>query len=137
MIKSNVGHIQININPEHISFYKELLCFLGWSVWHEDPGMLGVGNELGTSLWFAGSTQAVENNYDGVGMNHLGIAVNTQAEVDQVVAYLQEHGIKELFDTPRLRPEFCAGPDKVYYQVMFESPDRVLFEVVYTGPASN
>jgi hypothetical protein len=26
-----------------------------------------------------------------------------------------------------------ASPDKTYYQVMFESPDRILFEVVYTG----
>ncbi len=36
--------------------------------------------------------------------------------------------------TPRHRPEFSQGPDQTYYQVMFESPDRVLFEVVYTGP---
>jgi hypothetical protein len=26
------------------------------------------------------------------------------------------------------------GPGETYYQVMFTSPDGVLFEVVYTGP---
>jgi hypothetical protein len=49
-------------------------------------------------------------------------------------ACLQQHGIQALFDTPRHRPEFCSSPDNTYYQVMFESPDRILFEVVYTGP---
>ncbi len=137
MIKSSVGHLQININAENLPFYKELMGFLGWSVWYEDPKMLGVGIEQGTSLWFDGHIKPVANDYDGNGMNHLGIAVPAQGDVDQVVAYLQEHGVKALFDTPRHRPEFCSGPDKTYYQVMFESPDRVLFEVVYTGPSAN
>ena len=36
--------------------------------------------------------------------------------------------------TPRHRPEFSASEHDTYYQIMFESPDRVLFEVVYEGP---
>jgi catechol 2,3-dioxygenase-like lactoylglutathione lyase family enzyme len=129
-----MGHIQININPGNLPFYKDLFGFLGWDVWYDDPNMLGVGVESGTSLWFTGPLKTVSNDYDGVGMNHLGIAVNSKDEVDQAVKYLQDRGVKALFDTPRFRPEFCSGPDKAYYQVMFESPDRVLFEIVYTGP---
>jgi hypothetical protein len=42
-----------------------------------------------------------------------------------------------LFDTPRHRPDFSQSPDHTYYQIMFESPDRILFEVVYTGPLAH
>jgi hypothetical protein len=38
-----------------------------------------------------------------------------------------------LFETPRHRPEF-SSEDSTYYQIMFESPDRILLEFVYTGP---
>jgi catechol 2,3-dioxygenase-like lactoylglutathione lyase family enzyme len=135
MIKSHVGHIQFNVNPQNLGFYKDLLSFLGWAVLYEDPNMLGVGDERGESLWFA-TAQEISNDYDGPGMNHLGIAVDAQAEVDNVVTYLQQHQIEALFETPRHRPEFSSGPDRTYYQVMFESPDHILFEVVYTGPAA-
>jgi hypothetical protein len=56
--------------------------------------------------------------------------------VDEMVAYLKAHGTPSLFGTPRHRPDFSSGSGQTYYQVMFESPDRVLFEVVYTGPIS-
>lgn len=134
MIKSFVGHILFNVKTENIAFYKDLFTFLGWNVWHEGEGFLGVGIEQGTSLWFAGSAKAVDNDYDGPGMNHLGIGVPHQADVDETVAYLKQHGVPPLFETPRHRPEFCSSPDQTYYQVMFESPDRILLEVVYTGP---
>jgi catechol 2,3-dioxygenase-like lactoylglutathione lyase family enzyme len=133
MIKSTVGHVQFNIDLQNIAFYKELLSFLGWSVLYDEPGMLGVGIEQGTSLWFA-SCAKVSNDYDGPGMNHLGFVVSAQSDVDKTVSYLQEHGIQALFNTPCHRPEFSSGPDKTYYQVMFESPDRILLEVVYIGP---
>lgn len=134
MIKSSVGHIQFNIDPRNIAFYKEFLGFVGWVVVYEEHNILGVGNGQGASLWFSSVTKKVDNDYDGPGMNHLGIAVETQEEVDQVVSYLREHEIKPLFDTPRHRPEFCPGPGHTFYQVMFETPDRILLEVVYTGP---
>ncbi|MCE1253758.1 MAG: hypothetical protein LWX83_09445 [Anaerolineae bacterium] len=134
MIKSTVGHMQLMINPANMAFYKDLLSFLGWAVWYEDENMLGMGNEQGSSLWFGAPLKEVKNDYDGIGLNHLGIAVPQQVNVDETVAYLQEHGVKALFDTPRHRPEFCRSSDQTYYQVMFESPDRLLFEIVYTGP---
>jgi len=58
----------------------------------------------------------------------------SQAEVDEVAAWLAGKGIAPAFETPRHRPEFSAGGDSTYYQVMFETPDRLLIEVVYTGP---
>jgi catechol 2,3-dioxygenase-like lactoylglutathione lyase family enzyme len=134
MIKSSyVGHIQININPKNLAFYKDLFVFLGWSAVYEDPNMVGFSCEKGTSLWFCGGKEAT-NDYDGPGTNHLAIAVNAQADVDEAVAYMQQHGVQALFETPRHRPEFCRNPENTYYQVMFESPDRILLEVVYTGP---
>jgi catechol 2,3-dioxygenase-like lactoylglutathione lyase family enzyme len=133
MIKSYVGHMQINVNPQNLPFYKELFGFLGWTVLYEDPMMVGVGCEQGTSLWFDGRVKPVSNDYDGPGLNHLAISVDVQGEVDEVAAYLEAHGVKSLFETPRHRPEFCASPDKTYYQVMFETPDHILIEVVYTG----
>ena len=54
--------------------------------------------------------------------------------MDATAEYLTKLGIAALFETPRHRAEFSAGEGQTYYQVMFESPDRILFEVVYTGP---
>ncbi len=51
-----------------------------------------------------------------------------------MVNYLRERNIPPLFDTPRHRPEFAMNEEYTYYQVMFESPDRILFEIVYMGP---
>lgn len=133
-MKSSISHIQINVRPQNLAFYKDLLKFLGWSVIYEDATTVGVAEAQGASLWFAGQIKSVENDYDGPGMNHLGMNSDTKEGVDEVVAYLKEKGVPSLFETPRHRPEFCSNPDRDYYQVMFESPDRVLFEVVYTGP---
>jgi catechol 2,3-dioxygenase-like lactoylglutathione lyase family enzyme len=134
-MKSSVGHLQINIQLQNLPFYKELFTFLGWAVWFEDPGMLGVGTDKGVSLWFAAARPEFQNFYDGQGMNHLGLSVDTQAEVDEAVTYLKEHNIPALFETPRHRPDF-SSPGQTYYQVMFETPDRILIEIVYTGPIS-
>lgn len=132
-MKSNLGHLQINIRPGNIGFYKELFTFLGWTVLMEEADFIGLGCEKGSSVWFTGCEKDVANDYDGRGMNHLAVSVEKQADVDQAVEYLKQHKVAALFETPRHRPEFSA-PGKTYYQVMFESPDKLLFEVVYTGP---
>jgi catechol 2,3-dioxygenase-like lactoylglutathione lyase family enzyme len=93
-----------------------------------------MGTGKGASLWFIGSTNGAGNDYDGSGMNHIGIGASTQADVDATVEYLTKKGVVALFETPRHRPDFAMSESDTYYQVMFESPDRVLFEVVYTGP---
>ncbi|MBK7723729.1 MAG: VOC family protein [Dehalococcoidia bacterium] len=133
-MKSKLGHIELKIDTANTGFYKELLGFLGWETIWEGEGMLGLGGSDGASLWFGSGANAAVNDYDGRGVNHLGISVDSQADVDAFAAYLSGKGVPALFETPRHRPEFAGAEDQTYYQVMFESPDRILFEVVYSGP---
>ncbi|CAA9557965.1 MAG: hypothetical protein AVDCRST_MAG88-1264 [uncultured Thermomicrobiales bacterium] len=133
-MQTQLGHIQFNVRPVNLPFYKDLMTFLGWQAIYDGEEMLGVVDKGGVSLWFAGQVKEVSNDYDGPGMNHLAIGAETTADVDGAAAYLAERGVELLFETPRHRPEFSQGDDQTYYQVMFESPDRLLLEVVYTGP---
>ncbi len=133
-MKSKLGHLQINIDSKNLPFYKDFFAFLNWDVLYSDENMLGIGDGNKVSLWFTAPLKDVKNDYDGIGMNHLAISVEKQAEVDQAVTYLKGKSISALFGTPCHRPEFSGSPQETYYQVMFESPDKILFEVVYTGP---
>jgi len=134
-MQTNLYHVLFNVAGDNIAFYRDLLSFLGWQTLYDGDGMLGVSSG-DSSLWFGGQAKAVSNDYDGPGMNHLALGAQSQADVDATAAYLTERGVGLLFETPRHRPEFSGGADRTYYQVMFESPDRILFEVVYTGPKS-
>ncbi len=134
-MKAGLSHIQLNVRAENLPFYRDLLAFLAWHTIYEDQETIGVGTES-TSLWFTSQVKDVGNDYDGPGMNHLALGAETQADVDATVAYLRARSVELLFETPRHRPEFSQGEGQTYYQVMFESPDRILFEVVYTGPKS-
>ena len=133
-MQTKLGHLELRIDSANLGFYRELAGFLGWKTLHDGDGMLGIAGSDGASLWFGGSANAAQNDYDGRGVNHLGINAESQSDVDATVAYLKGNGIPALFETPRHRPDFAMGPDQTYYQVMFESPDKLLFEVVYTGP---
>ncbi|MGI8552545.1 MAG: VOC family protein [Dehalococcoidia bacterium] len=135
-MQTDLGHIQFNVRPANVPFYKGLMAFLGWQVLDDSDGTLGVAGRSGSSLWFVGEVKETSNDYDGPGMNHLAIAAQSQADVDAAAAYLKERKVDLLFGTPRHRPEFAQGHNQTYYQVMFESPDRMLLEVVYTGPIS-
>ncbi len=132
MAKGSIGHLVFSIDMQNVTFYRDLLGFLGWTVIHDAPDMLGLAGENGTSIWFASVTKDVKNDYDGPGLNHLGMHVSALTDVDEAVAYLAKAGVACLFETPRHRPEF-SGPESTYYQVMFESPDRILIEIVYYG----
>jgi hypothetical protein len=54
-------------------------------------------------------------------------------DVDAAVEYLRGKSVETLFETPRHRPDFGMGEGQTYYQVMFKSPDNLLFEIVYIG----
>jgi len=136
-MESKLGHIQFNIQPTNLPFYKDLFAALGWRTLFDTEGMLAVADLNGISLWFIGQVKAVNNDYDGPGMNHLALAVNAQGDVDAAATYLTAHNVDLLFETPRHRAEFSRGPDQTYYQVMFETPDRLLLEVVYIGVKIN
>ena len=135
MIQSCIGHLEFQIDAKNMSFYKDLLGFLGWKPVYESPEVIGFTDAQGASLWFDEKRKDHANDYDGPGLNHLAFSATSVEDVDQAVQWLKERHITALFETPRHRPEFC-GPGLTYYQVMFETPDRLLFEVVYRGPYS-
>lgn len=132
-MKSYLAHLQINIDFANVGFYKDLMTFLGWSIIFEDQGIAGFTSGKDASIWFLKSKVDTQMNYDHVGMNHIGIQVETRKDVDAVVEFLRGKEIDALFGTPKHRPEFAIGDDKTYYQVMFETPDKVLVEIVYIG----
>jgi catechol 2,3-dioxygenase-like lactoylglutathione lyase family enzyme len=133
-MQAQLTHMQFNVQPGNLAFYNDLMAFLGWQSLYQAEGMLGVADKNDVSLWFAGQVNAASNDYDGPGLTHLAFAAATQAEVDAVAAFLTERDVELLFETPRHRAEFTQSADQTYYQVMFETPDRMLIEVVYTGP---
>ena len=133
-MQTNISHIQFNVQPGNMPFYTDLMALLGWRTIYADANMLGVAGKGDGSLWFAGQVKEVGNDYDGPGMNHLGFGAESQADVDAVAEFLKQRGVPWLFETPRHRPDFSRSEDQTYYQVMFETPDRILIEVVYTGP---
>jgi len=116
-----------------MSFYKDLMTFLGWQVIFEKTDVIGFKSGTNGDLWFVKTPQDEFNDYDNLGVNHLSIRVENQKDVDDVVSFLQKHHISTLFHTPKHRPEFTGNDSETYYQIMFESPDRVLFEIVYIG----
>ena len=135
-MQSKISHIQFNVQAANLPFYKDLLAFAGLQTLYDGEDMLGVGDANATSMWFSGSVRDVLNDYDGPGMNHLALEVPAQSDVDAAVAWLAERGVPALFGTPRHNPEFSSA-ERTYYQVMFESPDRILFEIVYMGPKAD
>lgn len=135
-MQTHLGHLVFGVQPANLAFYRDLMGFLGWATLYDGEGMLGVGGAHDVSVWFGGPPKDVRNDYDGPGLNHLAIGTATQADVDDAAAYLHERGVALLFDTPRHRPDFSHNSDSTYYQIMFETPDRLLFEIVYIGPKS-
>lgn len=133
-MKTRLGHMQFNVCANNLTFYQELMTYLGWSLIHGNDTIVGVGDANSTTIWFVATDRDAEIDYDGVGLNHLAISTGTQDDVDAAAAWLTTQGIAHLFETPRHREEFSAGEGQTYYQVMFETPDRLLVEVVYTGP---
>jgi hypothetical protein len=133
-MESKLGHLQVNIRPQNLGFYKQLFTFLGWKTLYEDDKVIGLAGKNGSDLWFEKGIKDLDNDYDGIGTNHIAISVFNQSDVDLIVDYLKQHNVAALFGTPRHRPEMVSDPKNTMYQVMFESPDKILFEVVYLGP---
>lgn len=132
-MKSYLYHLQINISFSNLQFYKDIMFFLGWSVIFETADTVGFKSDRSGDLWFVDNTSKELIDYDKRGMNHFAVRVEKQDDIDAVAEYLKKHEVDTLFQTPRHRPEFTSEPGETYYQVMFVSPDNVLFEVVYIG----
>ena len=137
-MKTGISHVQFIVRSANLPFYKDLFAYLGWQTWVADDETVGVAGKNGESLWFIGQV----SDADGPGvdqmtvgaMNHLAIDAESQTDVDTVAAHLTGRGVEMLYETPRHRPEFAGSESETYYQIMFETPDRILLEFVYTGP---
>lgn len=134
-MKSHFYHIQINIDfSKNRQFYDDLMTFLGWQVIFKKDGVVGYRSAVNGDLWFCDSLKKGFSDYDNFGLSHIAIRVDAQKNVDEVVDFLNFKEIKTLFNTPRHRPEFTSSENEIYYQTIFESPDKVQFEIVYIGP---
>lgn len=132
-MKTSVGHIQFLIDYKNVSYYKKLFEYFEWSVIVEMEGVIGFTNGEKTSLWFLEGTKKEAAGHTMYGMNHIGFSVELQNQVDEATEFIKTLGSTPLFETPRHRAEFASNEKETYYQVMFESPDKILLEVVYTG----
>jgi catechol 2,3-dioxygenase-like lactoylglutathione lyase family enzyme len=132
-MQTSFGHLVIGVDAANLPFYRDLFGLFGWHTIYDSQEMLGVSDSKNISLWFGSPLKHSANDYDGPGMNHFAISTATQEDVDAAAAYLRERDVELLFNTPRHRPEFSGSDDSTYYQIMFETPDRLLVEVVYIG----
>jgi catechol 2,3-dioxygenase-like lactoylglutathione lyase family enzyme len=133
-VKTHLGHLVFHIDPANAGFSKDLFAFLGWTSIYDAGGVFGVTDGGACALWFEGEANGASNDYDGAGLNLLAIAAEHQADVDAAATHLRGRGVELLFGTPCDRPEHADSADHLYYSAMFESPDRILLEVVYAGP---
>ena len=134
-MNSHFYHIQVNVNLEkNRQFYKDLMDFMGWSIIFEEGDVVGYKSKTNGDLWFYDVKDKPQQDYDSIGMNHIGLRVDELKNIDEIMEMLKKKGTRMLFDTPRHRPEFSSDPTHTYYQIMFESPDKILFEIVYIGP---
>ena len=123
------SHVEFHASKpdETLPFYRELLGYFGWTVAGEWPGGLGMGDGQ-VSLWFTATPEGHRTplDRDATGAGHVGIKVDSRADVDTFVReYLEAHAIAPQFETPRAREDF--GP--TYYQVMFLDPEGMPVEV--------
>lgn len=107
--------------------------FMGWKIIFGDESAVGYKSNTNGDIWFIKTGKNKTVDYDAKGVNHISFRVDNMTDVDKVKSHLEKIKIKMLFDTPRHRHEFSASKDETYYQIMFESPDKILFEVVYIG----
>lgn len=133
-MKSQLGHLVYLIHnyDKNIDIYKKLFAYFEFPITTEFPGGIGakINDTPYQSLWILEATEKTPNHRDSNGMNHIGFTVATAADVDLfTLEFLNANNISPLFNTPARRPEF-EHPDSGYYQVMFELPGDILFEVV-------
>jgi catechol 2,3-dioxygenase-like lactoylglutathione lyase family enzyme len=134
-MKSHFYHLQFNIDISNKEFYRKLMEFMGWKIIFENADTIGFKSKTNGDLWFYDDEKKkAKQDYDAIGVNHIAIRVDLQTDIDRIVDLLPELKVQPLFDTPRHRPEYVQKDGETYYQVMFETPDKLLFEIVYIGP---
>lgn len=106
---------------------------LGWKIIFCTDEVIGFNSVNMGDIWLVSSDVNELQNYDAKGFNHLAIKVEEQNDIKILLDFLKIKNIKTIFDTPKHRPEFANNDKETYYQIMFETPDRILFEIVYIG----
>ena len=127
---TSIYHVQLNVSPASMPFYKALLRYLGYTMMREDPEMFGATN--GTAdLWIMQTDARYARrgfHRKATGLNHLAFRVPSPADVDRFARdFLAVHAIPTLYGGPREYPEYRRG----YYAVFFESPDRLKLEIAH------
>src|SRR6478735_11210824 len=97
MSTGKLSHLQVNVKQENLPFYRELFTLLGWQPHYSDASFDAFNSQGHVSVWFMAGANDAPNNPDGPGVNHIGIAAESQAAVDATVAFLGEHGVESLF----------------------------------------
>ncbi|PIR59413.1 MAG: hypothetical protein COU69_00235 [Candidatus Pacebacteria bacterium CG10_big_fil_rev_8_21_14_0_10_56_10] len=133
-MKTYFSHLQLNIEFANLSFYQQLLEFMGWQVIVAADHVVGYHSQTNGDLWLVKTDGDDSANYDAKGINHLALGTAERQDVDAVRELLESLRVPMLFGTPRHRLEYASDENSTYYQIMFESPDKILFEVVYVGP---
>lgn len=125
-----VYHVQINVGPEAILFYRALFGFLDYRVMVENDDVLGVSNGT-TDFWMIATPpgrRGARFHRKNTGLNHVCFGVRERSDVDRFVAeFMRPRSIAMLYDSPREFPEYRPG----YYAVFFEDPDRLKIEVAH------
>ena len=133
-LKSKINHLNFLIHnfEENLEIYRKCFDYLGYEKIMDSDGFLAFNNPNDNiSIWIMSASTESENDRDSNGLNHLGIGVDSKEEVNKFVEeFLKPNNIECLFETPRTRPEF-AGETGDYYQVMFQLPGTLLFEVMF------
>jgi len=112
---------------------ESFMAHLGLKVERDADGVTA-HQDNGQNLWFSPtSLPQEERNWDTPGLNHFAFAAESPVIVDAAVEAIRDLGIEPLFGTPCERPEY-SDEVETYYSLMFATPDRFLFEVVYSGP---
>lgn len=131
-MKTNLYHLQLNVSPQSLVFYKDLFGYLGYKIIDESSEHIGVSNGT-TDFWLIQTEQKyLSNNFHrkNLGINHLAFGVESKDAVDQFTnEFLKTRSVPILYDTPKLFPEYSPN----YYAVYFEDPDRLKLEVVFKG----
>ncbi|HEY7467189.1 MAG TPA: VOC family protein [Dehalococcoidia bacterium] len=131
-MKGTIEHVGINVSgPPVAAFYQEMLGYFEWNVVAEGEGWSGL-TDGHVSMWITPPQAESEYNRDAVGLNHLGLHVDTVADVDKFTAeFLKPHGVEPILDSPRVLPGSESRPG-IYYQVLFTDPDGQLIEVFHS-----
>ncbi|MEK7460683.1 MAG: VOC family protein [Patescibacteria group bacterium] len=129
MGNASLYHLQLNVSPAGLLFYRAFFAELGYRISEESDQHLAASDGQ-VDFWVIETDPAHAHrpyHRKGTGINHLSFRLSSRAEVDDFVRnFLTPRGITPLYDSPKVYPEYAAD----YYAVYFEDPDRIKLEVM-------